>query len=128
MSLSSTTCGASGGQFAQFALMVLAQQPACKLRYAREQKCRRLAMRRMPHAPIERDLDRAVAFLPRHLDLALRAILIVLALHDQDRHADIGERLGDVPVAEFGIEPGVVPAAEGIVNVGVPARELLPQI
>ena len=91
----------------------------------RQASPRRLAVRRVAHARQQRDLDRAVAFLLRDLDLPRRAVLIVLALHDQDRHADVGERVGDVPLAEIGIEPGVVPAAKGVVDVGVPARELV---
>ena len=85
-------------------------------------------MRRMAHARQQRDLDRAVAFALRRLDLPDGAVLIVRALHDQDRHADIGQLGGDVPFAEIGIEPGVVPAAEGVVDVGVPARELRAQV
>ena len=82
----------------------------------------------MARARQQRHLDRAIAFLLRDLDLLHRAVLVVLALHDQDGHADIGEELGDIPFAEFGIEPGAVPALEGVVDVGMPARKPRPQI
>src|SRR3954469_9621261 len=40
-------------------------------------------------------VDRAVALVLRRADLRERAVAIRLALHSQDRHADIGERVGD---------------------------------
>ena len=94
----------------------------------RERLRRRLAMRRMSRAGDQADIDRAVAFAPRDLDLPHGAVLIVLALHDLHRHADIGEVVGNIPVAEFRIEPGAVPAIEGVVDILVPARQLLLQV
>src|SRR5262245_62853198 len=84
------------------ALAMLAQEPVGELRHRVEQQRRGLAMRRVPHAGQEGDLDRAIAFLARDLDVPDGAVLVGLALHDQDWHPDIGERLGDVPVAERG--------------------------
>ena len=50
-------------------LVVVAQQPVGELRDRRQRHLRRLAMRRVAHARKQRDLDRAVAFLLRDLDL-----------------------------------------------------------
>ena len=81
-------------------------------------------MRRMAGAGHHGHIDRTIALFLRDLDLADRAILIVGALHDRDGHADIGEIFGNIPVAELRIEPGAVPAIEGVVDIVVPAREL----
>src|SRR5262249_51486235 len=78
----------------------------------------------MSRAGNDRDVDGTVALVLGDLDLAHGAILIVRALDDCDGHADEGEIFGDIPVAEFRIEPGAVPAVEGAVRVLVPAREL----
>src|SRR5579871_4568137 len=85
-------------------------------------------MRRMSGALNEGHLDRTIAFLLRDFDLPDRPILIQLALDERDRNADIGEILRNIPGAEFRIEPGAVPAVEGIVDVLVPARELRSQL
>src|SRR6187431_392822 len=82
----------------------------------------------MARAREQYHLDRAIAFLLSNLDLLHGAILVVLALHDQHRHADIGEELGDVPFAELRVEPGAVPALERIVDIVMPAREPHAQI
>ena len=81
-----------------------------------------------PAPAMHRHIDRAIALLLRDLDLPHGAVLVVRALHDRDRHADIGEIFGDIPVAEFRIEPGAVPAIERVVDVLVPARELRLQV
>src|SRR4249919_2108367 len=73
-------------------------------------------------------LDRTIAFLLSNLDLLHGAILVVLALHDQHRHANISEELGDVPFAELRVEPGAVPALERTVDIVVPAREPRAQV
>src|SRR5579871_3747884 len=69
------------------------------------------------------DVERAITFLLGDLDLARGAVLVVLALHDLDGHADVTQRLGDIPVAEAWIEPSAVPAEEGVVDIAMPARE-----
>ena len=58
----------------------------------------------------------------RTVDLPHRAVLVALALHDQDGHTDMSQRVAELPVAEFGIEPGTGPVVERIVGVGVQAR------
>src|SRR3974390_108410 len=88
----------------------------------------RFTMWLMSRAGNDRHVDGTVALLLRDLDLAPRAILIVRALDDRDRHADEGEIFGDIPGAEFRVEPGAVPAVEGAVRVLVPARELCLEI
>src|SRR5665213_555995 len=89
---------------------------------------RRRAMRRMPRASNDGDIDRAVAFRLRDLDLTDRAILVIRALQDGDGNADIGEVFGNIPGAESRIAPGAVPAVEGVVDVLVPARQLRLQV
>src|SRR4051812_619689 len=85
-------------------------------------------MRRMRRARHDFQIDRAIAFLLRDLGLTQRPVLVVHALKDQDGNADISEIFRDIPVAEFRIEPGGVPAVEGVVDVLVPARELCLQV
>ena len=87
-----------------------------------QRRPRRFPVRRMSRPRDHGDIDRAVAFLLRDLDLAQRPVLVIHALQDGDRHADIGEVVGNIPVAEFRVEPGAVPAIEGVVDVPVPAR------
>src|SRR5436305_12825313 len=86
-----------------------------------------LAMRRMSGALDDRYVDRAIAFLFGDLDLTQGAVLVVGALHDQERHADIGEIFRNIPVAKFRVEPGVVPSVERVVDVLVPAPEFCPE-
>ena len=87
-----------------------------------QRRPRRIAMRGMARARNDFQIDRAVTFLLRDLDLTQRSILVIRALHDHDGTADVGEIFRDVPVAEFWIEPGAVPAKESVVDVLVPAR------
>ena len=75
-----------------------------------------------------RHIDRAIALFLGDLDLPHCAVLVVRTLQDRNRHADIGEVFRDIPVAEFRIEPGAVPAVEGVVDVLVPAREFRLQL
>src|SRR4051794_19256186 len=93
-----------------------------------ERPLRRLAMRLVAGAGEDGHIDRAIAFVLRDLDLPHRAVLVVRTLQDRNGHADVGEVFGNIPVAESWIEPGVVPAAEGVVDVLVPARELFLEI
>ena len=61
-------------------------------------------------------------------DLLQRAVLVVLALHREHRAGDRLDVALDVPGAELGREPGVVPAAEGRVGVGVVLRQAGAQV
>src|ERR1700726_1673917 len=88
-----------------------------------ERRLRRFAMRRMSSPWKDRHVDRTVALFPCDLDLADGPILIVGALQDRDRYADIGEILGNIPVAKPGVEPGAIPPVEGVVDIAVPARQ-----
>src|SRR5215831_14804913 len=112
----SAACGDSGrldsGVGGDLALVMLAQQPVHEAGDGTQGRLERLAVRRVPRIRQQRDIDRAIALLLRHLDLPHGAILVVLALHDQDRHADMGERIAEIPLAELGIEPGAAPAVE----------------
>src|ERR1700691_6787854 len=103
-----------------FALVVVAQQAVDEVGGGVERQFRSLAMRGVLDAGKHRRLERTEAVLLGGLDLPERAVLIAVALDDQDRHADVAERFGDVPVAEFRIEPWLAPRAERAVHVGVP--------
>src|ERR1700734_2401513 len=61
-------------------------------------------------------------------DLLHGSILVVRALNDERGNAPAIDRILDVPGPEAGIEPGVVPAAEGDVDMGVIFGELRPQV
>src|SRR5690349_14923534 len=56
-----------------------------------QRRLRAFAERRVLHAGQQHHVDRAVALLLRDLDLLHRAVLVVFALNDQDRHTDISE-------------------------------------
>src|SRR6266404_3856824 len=62
------------------------------------------------------------------VELCRGAVLVVFALDGQNRAGDGGQMILDVPAAELGVEPDVVPAAEGAVDVAVIAREAGAQI
>src|SRR5262245_15863295 len=115
------------GMGGDLALVMLAQEPVDEVGDRSQGRLGRLAVRRVPRIRQQRDVDRAIALLLRYLDLPRGAILVVLALHDQDRHADMGERIAEIPLAELGVEPGAAPAVERVVRVGVPARKLCAQ-
>src|SRR6202034_1590052 len=106
------------------AFVMIAQQSVEKARHRVEGRLGRLPMREMADAGQQGRFNRAEALPPRRLDLADRAVLIVETLDDQDRHADIAKRLGNVPLAKIRIEPRPDPGMERTVNVGVPAHEL----
>ena len=102
------------------------QNCVCKFRDRIERRLRRFAMRRMSGPRNNRHINRTIALFPRDLDLANSPILVVGALQDRDRHADVGEIFRNIPVAKFRIEPGAVPAVEGVVDIAVPALQLRP--
>src|SRR5579872_2826622 len=110
-----------------FALVMVAEEPIDELRSRANGSLRRLAARIVSDAGQDRSLDRRIAFLLGDLDLAQRAVLVVLALHDQHRHADVAERISDIPVAELWIEPRLAPGAERTIDIGVPTLEFFAQ-
>ncbi len=61
------------------------------------------------------------------VELGQRAVLVALALDREHRHVDPGEHVLDVPVAEGGGQPDVVPAPEHAVGVVVVAGQALPE-
>ncbi len=109
-------------------LAMQGQQPVGEIRRRFQGDVRGFPVGRMPCARNDRGLDRAIAFGLRDLDMAQRAVLIAGTLDDFDGHAHISQRIGNIPVAELRIEPDVVPAAEGVVDIRVPAREPLFEI
>src|SRR6266436_7952234 len=97
------------------------QNRVCEFRDRIQRRPRRLPMRLVSRPRDQGHIDRTIALFPRELDLARGPILVIHTLQDRDRHADIGEEFGNIPGAEFRIEPGAVPAIEGVVDILVPA-------
>src|SRR5579884_4137791 len=103
--------------------LVVPEQPIEKVADEHERLLGSFTVGHVANARQNGSLNRAKTFPPRHLELLERAVLILIALHDQDRHTDIGELFGDVPLAEFRIEPRFTPRAEGAIDVHMPAAE-----
>src|SRR2546421_9260284 len=103
---------------------VAVENASCKFRDRIERRLRRIAMRRVSRARDDRHVERTIALFFGNLDLTDCPILVVGALHDCDRYADIGEVFGNIPGSKFRIEPSVVPAVKGVVDVAMPARKL----
>ena len=61
-------------------------------------------------------------------DLLECPVLVLGALDEERGDAPAADRILDVPGLEAGVEPGVVPAAEGDVDMGVIFGEPRPQI
>src|SRR6516164_7174462 len=98
-----------------------------ELPHGRQSRFGSLQVRRVSRRRQQRNLDRAIALLLREFDLPDRAVLIVLALHDQDRHADMSKRVTKIPLTELRIEPGIAPVVKCIVRIGVNAGKLRAQ-
>ena len=84
-------------------------------------------MRGVPGAGDQARLDRDLTW-RRRPQLFFGAVGIVRALQRKHRHLDVGQEAGDVEVAKARIEPGVVPASERDIDVGVIAREARAQV
>src|SRR3981189_3109760 len=82
-------------------------------------------MRRMSGTGNHRHFDRTIAFFLRNLDLTNGAVLIVGALQDRERYPDVGEIVRNIPVTKLEVEPRVIPTVEGVVDIAVPALQLL---
>src|SRR5260370_15191970 len=80
-------------------------------------------MRRMSGRWNDGHIDRTIALLLRDFDLADCPILVVRPLQDRNWYADIGEIFRNIPVAEFRVEPGAIPAVKGVVDIAVPAPQ-----
>ena len=78
------------------------ERPVCKIRDHAQGLFRRLALRRVLNPLHHRDLDRAITLLFRHLDLPLGSVLVIDALKNRNRHADVTKRVGDVPLRNAG--------------------------
>ena len=71
-----------------------------------------ITMRRVPALIQHQYFDRA-ADLPRdRIDLRARAVLIVLSLNQQNRDGDFCQVGFDIPGAELGMQPDIVPTIE----------------
>src|SRR5216684_4582937 len=82
-------------------------------------------MRRMSGTGNHRHFDRTIAFFLRDLDLTDGPVLIVGALQDRERYPDVGEILRNIPATKPVVEPRVIPTVEGVVDIAVPALQLL---
>src|SRR5579859_6195348 len=82
----------------------------------------------MSGAGNDRHIDRTITLLLSNFDLANGPILVVGALYDRHRYADIGEVFRDVPLAKRRIEPSAIPTIEGVVDIAMPARQFGPEI
>ena len=83
---------------------------------------------RMAAAVEHQRFDRRIEAPLERADLGERAVLIGATLDRQHRNADIVDRVLDGPLREAWIEPGVVPAAEGALDIAVMTREARAQI
>src|SRR5262249_11970522 len=110
------------------ALGMVLQQAVHEVRRHRKRRGRRFPKGSVAHARQQRDLNRTIAFVLSGNDLSSRSVLVLLALHEERRDADICQHLGDVPRAKFGIEPRLVPTAESDIDVRVPTCKPLPQV
>src|SRR5437667_904013 len=104
--------------------LIVAQNGVCEFRDRIKRRPRRFTMRLVSRPRDFSHIDGTVALLPSNLDLADRSILIIRTLQDGDGNADVVEVFGYLPAAEFLVEPSVIPAIEGIVDIAVPARQL----
>src|SRR6266851_117431 len=103
-------------------------QSRCKIDNSIHRRLHRLAMRDVTDSFQDHGFHRTVALLLGDFDLSQRAILVVLALNDEDRHPNIGELLSNVPLSKSWFEPWAAPVVERIVGIVVPLCELRPQI
>src|SRR5258705_1650700 len=84
-------------------------------------------MRRMSGTGNHHHFDRTIAFFLRDLDLTDGPVLIVGALQGRERYPDVGEILRNIPATKPVVEPRVIPTVEGVVDIAVPALQLLPE-
>src|SRR6185369_7484144 len=112
----------------RFYPVIRARKPEHEFRNRLERRFGRFTLWRMARVRQQRDLDRAIAFFLRDLDLFHGTVLIIGTLHDQHRHADIGKELRDIPFTEVGIEPGAVPALERVADIRMPPRKTRVQV
>src|SRR5450755_4119738 len=103
------------------------QNARCEFRDRIERRPRRFTMRRMSSPWNDRHIDRTIALFLRNLDLPYCAILIVGTLQDCNRHAYVGEIFRNIPAAKFWVEPGSVPAVEGVIDIAMPTRQFFPK-
>src|SRR5678815_3350031 len=86
---------------------VLGKEAPAEISNGVQRRLRRLAVGDVLDARDQQSVDRAIALLPRDLDLAFGAVVVVLTLNDQDRYADVGEPVADVPAFEVVLHPDV---------------------
>src|SRR5438105_2609943 len=104
--------------------LIVAQNSVCEFRDGFKRRPRRFTMRLVSRPRDFGHIDGTIAFLPCNLDLADRSILVIRTLQDSDGDTDVGEVFRNIPAAEFRVEPGAIPAIEGVVDIAVPARQL----
>src|SRR5208283_127619 len=89
---------------------------------------RLLAMRDVTAVRNDQCLQPASAYFFSHCDLAVGAVAVVVAADDKRRNTNLRQFVAQVEGREGGIEPRVVPAPEGRVDIVVVAREPLAQV
>src|SRR5438067_12895847 len=90
-------------------LMMLAQEAIGEFRDHAQRLLGSLPVWGMACMRQQRYLDRAIALRLRHFDLPHRAILVLLALHDENGYADVRKRVPQIETAEARIEPWATP-------------------
>ena len=55
------------------------------------------------------------------------AVIVVLALHRQHRHANVRQTITHMPAAHLGLEPHIGPGQEHAIDIAVIARQLAAQ-
>src|SRR6266852_9503431 len=103
-------------------------QPPGKIDNRRHRRLQRFAMRGVTDSFQDHGFHRTVALLLGDFDLSQRAILVVLALNDEDGHPNIRELLREIPPAKLRIKPWPAPTAERVVGIAVPLAKLRAQV
>ena len=87
-----------------------------------------VALWRMTAVVEREDFERAGALALDSLDLFHGPVLIFPALNDENRAGDLRQIFFDIPAAEIGMKPDVVPPPEGASGIAVVASEFFRKI
>ncbi len=104
-----SSCDGKPARRRPVSLAVVAQQPVDESGNRRDCRLRCFTVGHMADAGENGGLYRAITFALRRLDLRDGAVLVLFALHNENRHPDIAERFVNIPCLEGGIEPRSVP-------------------
>src|SRR5579871_2238910 len=122
-------CAEQASSFRPPFLGLLDHLHACeKIAQDRKRAVRLLEMRGMPAIFQDLDFERRAGAILQGLDLPDRPVLIVPSPNRKNRTPNGADEPVDVPGHEARVEPGVAPAPEGVVDVGMvsgqPAAEI----